>query len=234
MKFNRVLTSLSLLTATHAFLWIGAARGQARIDANLAPGSVAITGHRDLLVLPDELTVDYQTFPDAPQTVVAPLTSRQKFQVFVRQTFDPGVFLIAGGAAGLEQAGNLAPNYGQGGTAYLQRLGEVNATIAIDSLFTQAVMPTLFHQDPRYFRKQTGSTLNRIGYAMSRVAITQTDRGQSAFNISKVTGFAASTALSNIYVPRVNRTAGQNAAAYGITLGIDCVVNILREFRPSR
>jgi hypothetical protein len=143
------------------------------------------------LVLPDEVTVDLQSFPNAPVMAVAPLSSRQKFQLFVEQTADPGVVLIAGGLAGLQQAANLAPNYGQGGAAYAQRLGEVSATITADSLFTQAVMPTLFHQDPRYFRKQTGSTLGRIYYAISRVAITQTDRGCSAFNFSKVTGFAA-------------------------------------------
>ena len=234
MKFDRVQTSLPLLVAAQAFFVIGAATGQAGIDAKLAPGSQAITSHRDLLFLPDELTVDCQRFPNAPCIVVAPLTSRQKFQVFVRQTFDPGVVLIAGGLAGLEQAGNLAPNYGQGGAAYAQRLGEVNAAIAVDSLFVEAIMPTLFHQDPRYFRKQTGSKLSRINYAISRVAIIQTDRGHSAFNISKVTGFATSTALSNIYIPTANRTARQNAAAYGITLGIDCIVNILREFRPGR
>ena len=119
----------------------------------------------------------------------------------------------------------------QGGVAYAQRLGEVSATVAVDSLFTQAIMPTLFHQDPRSFRKQTGSKLSRINYAISRVAITQSDRGHSSFNISKVTGFAASTALSNMYVPAINRTAGQNSVAYSITLGIDCIVNILREFR---
>jgi hypothetical protein len=113
-------------------------------------------------------------------------------------------------------------------------LGEVNAAIAGNSLFTLAVMPSLFHQDPRYFKKQTGSPWARMCYALSRVAVTQTDRGNSAFNFSKVTGFAASTALSNAYDPPVNRTAGQNAEAYGITLGIDGALNILREFSPSR
>ena len=234
MAINRVDTRLPLLVVAQAIFWIGAASGQARIDANLALGSQPITRHRDFLVLPDELTVDLQGLPNAPHVAVAPLSSRQKFQLSVQQTFDPGVVLVASGLAGLQQAANLAPNYGQGGAAYAQRLGEVSATITLDSLFTQAVMPSLFHQDPRYFRKQTGSTRERIYYAISRVAITQTDRGRCTFNLSKITGFAASIALSNVYVPTVNRTVGQNVAAYGITLGIDSIVNILREFRPSR
>jgi len=234
MVVDRDHVRLPLLAVAQALFWIGAASGQTRIDGNLAPGSQPLTRHRDFLVLPDEVTVDYQSFPNAPNSARAPLSSRQKFQLFVQQTFDPGVVLIAGGLAGLQQAANLAPNYGQGGAAYAQRLGEVSATITADSLFTLTVMPTLFHQDPRYFRKQTGSAWGRIYYAISRVAITQNNRGRSAFNISKVTGFAGSTALSNLYVPAVNRTAGQNAAAYGLTLGIDAIVNSLREFRLGR
>ncbi|HTG15867.1 MAG TPA: hypothetical protein VK747_11435 [Blastocatellia bacterium] len=234
MVVDRNYPRIQLLIIVQAILWIGAASGQTRIDGSLVPGSQPLTRHHDYWVLPDEVTIDCQGLPNAPHLAVAPMSSRQKFQLFVQQTFDPGVALIAGGLAGLQQAANLAPNYGQGGAAYAQRLGEVSATIAADSLFTQAVMPTVFRQDPRYFRKQTGSARGRIFYAISRVAITQTDRGRSAPNVSKLAGFAASTALSNVYVPAVNRTAGQNLAAYGITLGIDGIVNILREFRSGR
>jgi len=234
MVINLNYPRIQLLIIAQAIFWVGAASGQTRIDGNLVPGSQPFTRHHDFWVLPDEVTIDCQGLPNAPHFAVAPMSSRQKFQLFVQQTVDPGVVLIAGGLAGLQQAANLAPNYGQGGAAYAQRLGEVSATIAADSLFTQAVMPTVFRQDPRYFRKQTGSAGGRIYYAISRVAITQTDRGRSTFNVSKLAGFAASTALSNVYVPAVNRTAGQNLAAYGITLGIDGIVNILREFRSGR
>jgi hypothetical protein len=226
---------LPLLVLAQAFFWIGAALGQTRIDPNLAPGSQPLTRHRAFFVLPDAVTVNNdRALPEAPHPAVAPLSSRQKFQLFAVETFDPGVVLIAAGLAGLQQAGNLAPDYGQGGAAYAQRLGEVNASIAGDSLFTLAVMPSLFHQDPRYFKKQRGTAWSRIYYAMSRVAVTQTDRGNSAFNFSKITGFAASTALSNVYDPPVNRTASQNTAAYGITLGIAAGLNVLREFSPDR
>jgi hypothetical protein len=133
---------------------------------------------------------NYGDLPEAPHPAVAPLTSRQKFQLFAEETFDPGVVLIAAGLAGLQQAGNLAPDYGQGGAAYAQRLGAVNASIAGDSLFTLAVMPSLFHQDPRYFKKQWGSAWGRIYYAISRVAVTQTDRGNSAFNFDTAMSIA--------------------------------------------
>jgi hypothetical protein len=99
---------LPLLVLAQAFFWIGAALGQARIDPNLAPGSQPLTRHRAFFVLPDEVTVNnYGDLPEAPHPTVAPLTSRQKFQLFAEETFDPGVVLIAAGLAGLQQAGNL-------------------------------------------------------------------------------------------------------------------------------
>jgi hypothetical protein len=97
-----------LLVVAQALFWIGAAMGQARIDPNLAPGSQPLTRHRAFFVLPDEATVNnYGDLPEASHPTVAPLTSRQKFQLFAEETFDPGVVLIAAGLAGLQQAGNL-------------------------------------------------------------------------------------------------------------------------------
>jgi hypothetical protein len=141
MKMGRSHLRFSLLVVAQAFSWIGAALGQARIDPNLAPGSqpltrhraFPLTRHRAFFVLPDAVTVNNdRALPEAPVPAVAPLSSRQKFQLFAVETFDPGVVLIAAGLAGLQQAGNLAPDYGQGVAAYAQRLGALNASIAGD------------------------------------------------------------------------------------------------------
>src|SRR5260370_41615466 len=122
MELGRNKRGLRLLVVAQAVVWTGAALGQARIDPNLSPGSQPLARHRDFFVLPDEVTVSGKALPEAPHPVVAPLSTKQKFQLFTEQTFDPGVVLIAAGLAGLQQAGNLAPNYGQGG-AVIQATG---------------------------------------------------------------------------------------------------------------
>ena len=180
---------------------------------------------RVLFVLPD-----YQSVQGRQS--IAPLSTKQKFQIFTGQTFDPSLPVSAALLAGIEQAGDLAPNYGQGGDAFAQRFGAMNAALAMDSFFVQAAFPSMLHQDPRYFRKRTGSRPSRIWYAISRVAITQTDRGTSSLNISQIGGIAASIAISNAYYPSVNRTAGQSASRLGISLAVGAGLNLLREFSP--
>lgn len=200
--------------------------GQTETDPHLAPGSEPLVKRRVLHFLPDYGRVQ-------PGKPVAALSAKQKFQLFTGQTFDPSLVVIAGALAGLQQAGNLAPAYGQGGEAYAKRFGAMSATLATSSLFTQAVMPTLFHQDPRYFRKGSGSVGSRLWYAISRTVITRQDSGKPAFNYSQVSALAASTALSNAYYPDSNRTASLNASRFGIAFAVSGLLNVLREFRPA-
>jgi hypothetical protein len=217
------LVSCLMLTLT------ASAFTQVKIDPNLPAGSQPLVKRR-ILFMPDYESVQ-------PSSVsyrsVAPLSVRQKFQIFAGQTLDSSFIAVSAALAGIEQSGDISPNYGQGGGAYAQRFGAMGAAVGFGTFLSEAALPSLFRQDPRYFRKGTGSFLARVWYAMSREAVTQSDRGNGAFNISQLGGLATSIAISTAYYPPVNRTASQNVLRFGIGAAVSTVLNIAREFRHS-
>ena len=196
-------------------------------DPSLAPGSQPFEKGRILHFIPDFETVD----PGGP---VAPLSVKQKFQLFAGPTFDPTFLAKAAALAAIQQAAHWTPDYGQGGKAYAQRVGAEAAGMATGSFFSNTLFPTVFHQDPRYFRKGTGSVKSRVWYAVSRTFITRQDSGKPSFNYSQIGGIAASTALTNLYYPTANRTAGSNASGFAIGIGTVAIWNVVAEFAPSR
>ncbi len=97
---------------------------------------------------------------------------------------------------------------------------------------TEAIIPTLFHQDPRYFRKGTGSGVSRLFYAMGQIFWTHTDAGGHAFNISEIGGNAAAVAISQSYYPE-QRNVGDAVSKLGVQVGVDMASNVMKEFYPE-
>ena len=97
---------------------------------------------------------------------------------------------------------------------------------------TEAVFPSALHQDPRYFRRATGSGLSRLGYAMGQVFWTHRDSGGTQFNYSEIAGNSAAVAISNAYYAD-NRTVGDAVSRLGMQLGVDMAANVLKEFWPD-
>lgn len=161
-----------------------------------------------------------------------PLKARQKFKLAARDSFDPGTFILTGMFAGLSQNSRSTPSYGQGSAGFWRYYGSTYGDFMAGNMMTEALYPSLFHQDPRYFRRGTGSAWSRLGYAMSQIFITYGDNRRTQFNISETGGNATAVAISNIYNPD-NRTASDAAMKLGIQLGVDMAGNILKEFAPD-
>jgi hypothetical protein len=160
------------------------------------------------------------------------LTPRQKFAIASRDTFDYGPVLLAAGIAGIGQWSNSNPSFGQGAKGYGHRWITSYGDQAIGNMMTEAVFPVLLHEDPRYFRRGTGSTWRRLGYAVTRVVITQRDGGGSRFNGSEWLGNATVMGISNAYYPD-DRTWGGNASRLFSLIGIDAASMVLKEFWPD-
>ena len=126
----------------------------------------------------------------------------------------------------------IAP-FGQGGTGYAKRFGAAYADQAIGNYMTEAIFPSLLHQDPRYFRMGRGRPWRRVSYALSRTVITRTDTGRKTFNYSEIGGNAVAAAISNAYYPASERTAGEAGEKLTIQLVSDSAFNILLEFWPD-
>jgi len=137
----------------------------------------------------------------------APLTTKMKFQLALRVSVDPVTAAGVTGVAGIRQAAN-SPKYGQGWGAYGERFGATAADGFSDIIIGGAILPSLLHQDPRYFYQGTGTTGSRIQHAMLSPFIARSDSGKWEPNYSSIGGDLASSALSNLYFPRANRGVG--------------------------
>ena len=198
--------------------------------AVVQPGQTSQAGesHRILGVIPN-----YQTVNDPHQKIV-PLTVKQKFGLFAKETFDP--FVVGAGICGaaLSQRDNGDPKYGEGWGPYAQRFGAAVTDIATQNFFQDAVLASAFHEDPRYFRKGPEFKFwNRLSYAVGRVFITRTDKGHATFNYSGIIGMSMGIALSNAYYPPGSVNAGEVGYRFGSSLIGSALGNILPEFWPD-
>lgn len=135
----------------------------------------------------------------------APLSPKQKFQLAYRSAKDPFQVVAAGLDAGYGQAENSFAGYGQGAQGYGKRFGASYADQVSSLFWGNAVLPVLLHEDPRYYRKGTGSFKGRFLHAMSSAVWTRRDNGTWGFNYSNVLGNVAAGGLSNLYYPSTDR-----------------------------
>jgi len=164
--------------------------------------------------------------PDA-----VPLITRQKYQVAWKMSVDPVTWFIAGAFAGVEQAGDTVPGYGQGAQGYGKRFGAAYADLFTTTMFGGAIFPSLFKQDPRYFYKGTGTIRSRAMYAIANAVICRGDNGRWQPSYSGILGGLAAGGISNLYYPAGNRSGVEltfENALIGTAEG--SVQNLFQEF----
>jgi hypothetical protein len=160
----------------------------------------------------------------------APLTSKQKFSLATRGTFDPVAMIGVAFAAGIEQANNSYAGYGQGAAGYSKRFAAKFADGRSSDLLTHAVFPALLHQDPRYYYQGSGSFKSRLAHAVSSAFVARSDSGRSVPNYSYLLGDMCSGALSNLYYPAANRGAHLVFTNAAVGLAGRAGTNLVREF----
>jgi hypothetical protein len=176
---------------------------------------------------------NFQTVSD-PATPYVPLRARDKWRLFVKESVNPFAFFSAAAGAGISQWRNEDPKYGVGFGPYMQRFGAAQADLTTQNFFQDAVLPSLFHEDPRYFRKGPGSTvLHRIVYAVSRAVITRRDSGKDCFNFSGIVGMELGIALSNAYYPPKSVNGEEMAYRTFTSFTASALGNLLPEFWPD-
>ena len=159
----------------------------------------------------------------------APLTTKLKFQLALKTFTDPVTIVGIGVLAGINQAGDV-PNYGQGAEGYGKRFGAAAADSFSDIMIGGAILPSLLHQDPRYFYQGTGTNKSRVFHAISSPFICKGDNGRLQPNYSSVGGDLASAALSNAYYPASDRGAAPMFENFIIGTGERMLGNVIQEF----
>jgi hypothetical protein len=161
-----------------------------------------------------------------------PIRTKEKFTIASQDAFDRGTFVLAGLFAAESQLTNANPAFGQGAAGYGRYFGTSLADFVIGDYMTEAIYPTLLHQDPRYFQRGTGGTGSRIGYAVGQIVLTHGDNGRTQFNFSEIVGNSTAVAISNAYYQN-NRDASDAAIKLVEQLGVDAAANVLKEFWPD-
>lgn len=165
---------------------------------------------------------------------VPPLSAGEKFKVVARSSFDYVQYPWYAFLSGISQAENSEAGYGQGAQGYGKRFGAATADGTIENFMTSAVVPSLLHQDPRFFQSGHGGFRRRTWYAFTRILVTRGDNGNAQFNFSEVFGSAFSAAVSTYsYHPRADRTVRNTAKVWGTQVGYDALTYVVKEFWPD-
>lgn len=161
----------------------------------------------------------------------APLSSKQKFELAWRSTFDPVTFVLVGASAGIQQATDQFGGYGQGAAGYGKRYGATYGDLITGTFIGGAILPSLLKQDPRYFYKGTGTTRFRLLYALANSVICKGDNGRWQPNYSNILGSLAAGGISNLYYPPDDRNGvGLTFENALIGIGTTAAANVLQEF----
>jgi hypothetical protein len=163
----------------------------------------------------------------------APLTTRLKFHLAMKTSTDIVTIVGVGALAGINQAGDT-PNYVQGAKGYGERFGAVAADGFSDIMIGGAILPSLLHQDPRYYYRGTGTNRSRALHALSSPFICKGDNGRLQPNYSSIGGDLGSSALSNLYYPASNRGTSLIFQNFFITTGERMLSSLVQEFVLGR
>jgi hypothetical protein len=211
---------VSVMTALFVLVSVSAARAQ-------QPAAESIEQHLQI----SQAQVSERRAEDSPS--VSPITSGQRFQLATQRAVAPYVYPVLGAVA-VFQGPSQEQAVGQPVIGYQSRFATAVADHTIGIFMTMAVMPSVFHQDPRYFADgRDRSVGHRAAYAASRVLVTRGDFGSRQFNYSRIAGQAGAVSLSTLYNPSADRSVSGQLTSLGTRLLCDAAVNELREFLPD-
>jgi len=188
----------------------------------VATEQVAVQEKQRILGFIPNFYVNYDRDP-------APLTTKLKFQLAMKISVDPVTAMGVGFVAGVRQAAN-SPDFQQGAKGYGQRFGVTAANGLSDIMIGGAILPSLLHQDPRYFYQGTGTTKSRLLHALSNPFVCRGDNGRLQPNYSSLGGDLAAAAISNAYYPQSNRGAGLVFGNFALGTAERLVSSVAQEF----
>ena len=161
----------------------------------------------------------------------APLSARQKFQLTFKSVFNPFTLGLTTAFVGGEQAAGMYSGYGTEEKSFTKRFGAAYATLGVGAFLSDALLPSVLHQDPRFYYKADGSVGSRLLYAITRSFICKGDNGHWQPDFSSVLGHFAAGGIANLYLPQQNRSDWGTTLENGmIGIGFDAVANIFQEF----
>lgn len=183
---------------------------------------------RILGVIPNYMTVN------DPNAAFTPLTPKQKWDLFVKSSFDPYTGFSALLSSAFSQSGNNDPKYGNGAKAYTARVGAALADFTTQNFYSGYALAVLLHEDPRYYRRGPKSgILTRVGYSLGQTFSAKTDKGTRTFNFAGVLGTGLGIVTSDLYYPEASRNGSVLWCRIGTSMMGTAIGNLTSEFWPD-
>jgi len=181
-------------------------------------------GQRILKAIPNYMVV----YDDEP----VPLSTGQKFRLSVRTIVDPVSIGVSAAIAGGEQRSNAYPGFGTGASGYMRRFGASVGDNTSGMLLSGAILPSVFHQDPRYFYRGTGSKASRLMYVLKQTVEQKGDNGHWQFGWSNTLGGVGTALISDTYYPHQpgHQWGSQTGQLFGLSLLSTGISNLMQEF----
>ncbi len=181
---------------------------------------------RILGIMPNYRAVSAGAIPPPP-------TPKEAFKIATQNSFDYSAFLFVGITSLMAEGSNAHPKLGKGIDGYGRYYWRGFVDKTDGNYLVIFALPTIFHQDERYYSMGRGGIVRRAVYAASRILITPDYHGQNSFNASEVFGRAMAQGISASYYPSQDRTGGALAVKYGYAMARDALTNVFREFWPD-
>ncbi|HEX4643271.1 MAG TPA: hypothetical protein VH161_07380 [Candidatus Acidoferrales bacterium] len=163
-----------------------------------------------------------------------PLSTREKFKLAAQDSVtDYSSYTWAGILAGQAMLLNSDPELGRGIKGYGRYYWRTFADGVSGTFFTEAIVPSIMHEDPRYYTLEEGGFFRRLGYAISRSFVTKTDSGGTRFNFSEVVGNGLEAGLSNAYYPPEERGLKQTGTNWATQMESAVLNHVFQEFWPD-
>ena len=165
--------------------------------------------------------------------IAPPPTPKQAFVIATKNSFDYSSFVFVGLTSMIAEGSNAHPQLGKGVPGFGRYYWRGFLDKTDGNYLVIFALPTVFHQDERYYAKGSGNFLKRFTYSVSRILITPNYEGHNSFNASELLGRGMAQAVSISYYPSKTRTVGAISAKYGYALLRDAATNAFREFWPD-
>jgi hypothetical protein len=181
---------------------------------------------RILGVMPNFRAVSAGAFPPPP-------TAKQAFIIATQNSFDYSSFVFVGITSAMAEWSDAHPQLGEGMAGFGRYYWRGFADKTNGNYLVIFALPTIFHQDERYYALGSGTFWKRLSYSGTRVFVTPNYEGHNSFNVSELLGRGMAQGISLTYYPSKTRTAGAISQKYAYAIGRDALTNVFREFWPD-
>ena len=197
-----------------------------RPQASASPAAGPQQTKRILFIIPNFRSV-------SADVKLPPTTSKEKFKIFLDDSFDYSAFVEVAILSGLAEYKKSEPAFHSGAPGYARYYWHSFADNTDGNLMTEFLVPMASREDPRYYTLGHGGFLHRSVYSVSRLIITRDNHGNATPNFSEIVGNGAAAGVSNLYYPSPDRTWTKTGQRWALQVGIDGLSNLVKEFWPN-